>query len=211
MRPERIEDYDARITAALGPHRRPEAGAVEVVTWDVFPFEADGLAVKPVDGLVSQEAPRFGEDPAGCWCAEGSPWGTVVWSNPDWLLLSPTETSGSPLVLTLVPRAHHDAGQLPDALAQSWGLLTTAIMAAAIMAAVESLPSVARCHLGRWGDGGAHAHYLFLARPARMPQLRGSPMVLWDDFLPPVPALVREANAAAVVDRLVARVGGERG
>ena len=50
-----------------------------------------------------------------------------------------------------------------------------------------------------------------LARPARMPQLRGSPMVLWDDFLPPVPALVREANAAAVVDRLVARVGGERG
>ncbi len=78
----------------------------------------------------------------------------------------------------------------------------------ALVRAVEALPSVARCHVIRVGDGGAHAHWWFMARPARMPELRGSFMVVWDDFLPPVPLEVRDANAAFVVERLVADLGG---
>ena len=77
-------------------------------------------------------------------------------------------------------------------------------------AAVEALPSVARVHVSRWGDGGSHAHVFFFARPARMPQLRGTCLALWDDFLPPVPVEVRDANARAAVAGLVARLRWER-
>ncbi|MGL5851186.1 MAG: hypothetical protein ACRCZD_10450 [Phycicoccus sp.] len=62
----------------------------------------------------------------------------------------------------------------------------------------------------RIGDGSAHAHWWFLARPLRMPQVFGSFMVDRDDFLPPVPTAVRDDNAAFVVDRLVERLGGRR-
>ena len=78
----------------------------------------------------------------------------------------------------------------------------------ALSASVEALPSVGRCHIGRWGDGGAHAHVWFIARPARMPQTRGTFMALWDDYFPPVPVAVRDANAAAAIRGLVAAYGG---
>ena len=96
----------------------------------------------------------------------------------------------------------HD-GRLGIDLAASSGRVQVAPVRA-----VEALPSVARCHVIRVGDGGAHAHWWFMARPARTPELRGSFMVAWDDFLPPVPVDVRDANAAFVVDRLVADLGG---
>jgi hypothetical protein len=41
-----------------------------------------------------------------------------------------------------------------------------------------------------------------------MPQLRGTCLALWDDFLPAVPADVVDDNARAVVERLVATYGG---
>ncbi|MFL6080286.1 MAG: hypothetical protein ACJ714_10200 [Ornithinibacter sp.] len=41
-----------------------------------------------------------------------------------------------------------------------------------------------------------------------VPDLRGSSIVGWDDFLPPVPVEVRDATAAFVVERLVADLGG---
>jgi hypothetical protein len=78
----------------------------------------------------------------------------------------------------------------------------------ALGSAIESVPSVARVHLSKWGDGGAHLHVFFYARPTRMPQLRGTCLALWDDFLPPVPPDVVRDNARAVVDELVRAYGG---
>jgi len=75
----------------------------------------------------------------------------------------------------------------------------------ALGAAIEALPSVARVHVSRWGDGGAHAHIFFLARPTRMPQLRGTMLVVWDEFLPPIPS---DASARAVIQDLVRTYGG---
>jgi len=77
----------------------------------------------------------------------------------------------------------------------------------ALGAAIEALPSVARVHVNKWGDGGAHAHIFFIARPTRMPQLRGTMMAVWDDFLPPVPVNVGDANARAVIRELVRTYG----
>ncbi|NHA69862.1 hypothetical protein [Phycicoccus flavus] len=111
--------------------------------------------------------------------------------------------SGAPAVLLLEPRRHVDVPDLDDALAADLGRLHVALVAA-----VEALPSAGRCHAMRIGDGGAHAHWWFLVRPARMPQLRGSFMADRDDVLPPVPVHVRDENADFVATALVQRFGG---
>ena len=49
---------------------------------------------------------------------------------------------------------------------------------------------------------------LFFGRPARILQLRGSPLLDWEENLPVVPVEVHRANAAAVGSRLVDAFGG---
>lgn len=62
--------------------------------------------------------------------------------------------------------------------------------------------------LAKYGDGGAHLHLFIFGRPARMLQLRGSPLLDWGENLPPVPLEVHRANAEPVAERLIASVGG---
>jgi hypothetical protein len=73
--------------------------------------------------------------------------------------------------------------------------------------AVAGVEHVGRVHVCRWGDGSEHLHFWFMARPARMPQLKGSFAAIWDDMLPPVPEELRRANLA-VVARSLAEAGG---
>ena len=73
--------------------------------------------------------------------------------------------------------------------------------------AIEALPHIARAHVSRWGDGGAHLHVFFFARPAGFPQLRGTCLAIWDDLLPAVPAAHRDRDAAAVAGALAAHGG----
>jgi hypothetical protein len=75
---------------------------------------------------------------------------------------------------------------------------------------MQALPHVARAHVYRIGDGGAHLHVWFFARPEGQAQLYGSWLVVWDDLLPEYPADVAEADAAIVADALVASYGGRR-
>ena len=82
------------------------------------------------------------------------------------------------------------------------------VLLSALMRAVEALPSVGRCQILRSGDGAAHGHTWLVARPARLPQVRGSWLILWDELLPPVPEAVRDANAAFVMERLALTCGG---
>jgi len=103
----------------------------------------------------------------------------------------------------LSPQAHHDFTTLPMDRAAEMGQIMVALGAA-----MEALPSVARVHVSKWGDGGAHAHIFFFARPKQMPQLRGTMMAVWDDFLPRIPVDVRDANARAVIQDLVRTYGG---
>ena len=46
---------------------------------------------------------------------------------------------------------------------------------------------LARVHLYRWGDGGAHFHVWFLPRPLGMVEAQGMMLPLWEDALPNVP------------------------
>jgi hypothetical protein len=194
---ETAEEFHARVAAATDDEGRLPVVIEAMPGWDIFPFELEGLRIKPLEPLADAEPPRAGEDPADCACQQTEDperAARVVWSNERWVL----SDAGMKLPVTLIlkPRAHHD-------LAAEMGVLTVAIAAA-----VESLPSVGRCHLGRYGDGGAHLHPFFFGRPARMLQLRGSCVLDWEENLPDVPEDVRRANAAHVGHRLVERHGG---
>jgi hypothetical protein len=74
--------------------------------------------------------------------------------------------------------------------------------------AIRSLDDVARVHVNRWGDGSAHLHVWFLARPAGRLQLRGTFLSLWDDILPRIPETQWRENLAHVAAWL-ADFGGE--
>jgi len=151
---------------------------------------------------VLPEPARHGEDPADCRSCRARDEG--IWFNDRWRL-SRVAGVGVPLVLMLHPREHHDMGDLPDELAAELGVLS-----AHLVRHVEALPHIARAHVYRIGDGGAHLHVWFFARPAGQAQLFGSWLVVWDDLLPEYPAGAAEADAAAVADALAASAGGRR-
>ena len=60
------------------------------------------------------------------------------------------------------------------------------LLAASVERAILSLGGIARVHLHRWGDGGAHFHVWFLPRPLGMLEARGMMLPLWEDVLPNV-------------------------
>jgi hypothetical protein len=205
MEPESAEEFYARVKAATGPDGRLAVAVEEMPGWDIYPFEIDSLRMKPLQPLADAEPARRGEDPSECWCArppDPAVDDRLAWSNERWRLHL-DQGLRLPIGLTLGPLAHCDLSTVPDDLAGEMGRLVVAVSAA-----VEALPSVGRVQLAKYGDGGAHLHLFFFGRPARMLQLRGSPLLDWEENLPPVPLAVARANAAFVADRLVAAVGG---
>ena len=154
--------------------------------WETFPFEGD-LRPRALLAPLDAEPPRSGEGGASCWrCEKGD--ADAIWSDERWVLAPLQEPSGMPVIVILSPRAHHDMGDLPSALQVELGPLLVRIERA-----VASVGGVGRVHVCRWGDGGEHFHVWFIARPERLPQLKGSFVAIWDDILPPLPeALWRE-------------------
>lgn len=197
LRPD--EFYAHARTAADRERRLPLA---RMTGWEISPFEPDGLRVAPLHPPVLPEPARHGEDPSDCNACRSRDEG--IWLDDRWRLTRITGV-GVPLVLMLHPRDHFDLADLPDELAAELGVLTTHIARH-----VQALPHIARAHVHRLGDGGAHLHVWFFARPEGQAQLYGSWMVVWDDLLPEYPADVADADAAVVADALVASYGGRR-
>lgn len=193
------EFYDHAVAAADAERRLPLS---RMTGWDISPFEPDGLRVAPLRPPVLPEPPRHGEDPAECTSCSRRDKG--IWFDDHWRLTRIPGT-GVPLVLMVHPREHYDLADLPDDLAGELGVLS-----AHIARHIQALPHIARAHVYRIGDGGAHLHVWFFARPEGQAQLYGSWMVIWDDLLPEYPADVAEADAATVADALLASYGGRR-
>ncbi|MGD0703933.1 MAG: hypothetical protein ABSA02_29115 [Trebonia sp.] len=191
------EFYAHAMLAADGEGRLPLS---RMSGWEVFPFEPDGLRVVPLAPPELPEPPRLGE--GGRECRACLARRAAVWSDEHWRLVQLGWEPGVPLVLLLETIAHHDLADLPDDLAAELGLLTVRIARA-----VEALPHIARAHVSRWGDGSAHLHVFFFARPAGFAQLRGTCLALWDDLLPAVPAAHRDRDVAAIANALAAHGG----
>jgi diadenosine tetraphosphate (Ap4A) HIT family hydrolase len=197
LRPD--EFYAHAVAAADEEGRLPLS---RMTGWEISPFEEDGLRVAPLRPPVLPERARKGEDPTDCQSCRSRDEG--IWLDDHWRLAR-VEGVGTPLVLMLYPRDHHDLTDLPDELAAELGVLTTHIARH-----MEALPNIARAHVYRIGDGGAHLHVWFFARPEGQAQLYGSWMVVWDDLLPEYPAEVADADAALVAEAMGSSYGGHR-
>ena len=169
--------------------------------WDIFPFELDGLNTRALQPPVVPEPPRGGEEGVGCWRCD-KPDEAVIWGDERWLVSRFTEPLGLPFGAALMPRAHLDLGDLDDQHAAELGVLTVRIDRA-----VRALGGIGRVHVYKWGDGGAHLHLMFLARPEGLLQLRGSNLALWEEMLPRLPEDGVLADLRAVAHALAEHGG----
>jgi hypothetical protein len=168
--------------------------------WPSFPFEGD-LRVKQLDDPVPVEPPRKGEGLREC-TACNAPDDAYIWVGERWRVRAMDRPTGLPMVLILESRSHLDLGDLPNLLAAELGVMTVRLERA-----IRSLDGVARVHVNRWGDGSAHLHMWFLARPYGRLQLRGTFLSLWDSILPPISEAQWRENLALVAAWL-AEFGG---
>ena len=168
--------------------------------WPSFPFEGD-LHVKHLDDPVPVEPPRKGEGLREC-TACNAPDDAYIWVGERWRVRAMDRPTGLPMVLILESRTHLDLGDLPNLLAAELGVMTVRLERA-----IRSLDGVARVHVNRWGDGSAHLHMWFLARPYGRLQLRGTFLSLWDSILPPISEAQWRENLALVAAWL-AEFGG---
>jgi diadenosine tetraphosphate (Ap4A) HIT family hydrolase len=119
----------------------------------------------------------------------------AVWSDENWTLHPPVGGS-LPGAVWVASRVHVDSfSDLPPELAADFGGL-----AARVERAILSLGEIARVHLYRWGDGGAHFHVWFIPRPLGMLEASGMMLPLWEDVLPNVP----DEELAAAAERVAA-------
>ena len=146
---------------------------------------------------VVPEPRRRGEDGGGeCGVCTGFA-EAPVWSDAHFSL-HPPRTCSLPGTLWLASRDHVDSFRdlAPEAAAALGPLI------ARVETAMLAEPEVARVHVYRWGDGGAHFHLWLMPRPLGMLEASGMMLPLWEDALPD--AGDDECRGAAV--RIVARL-----
>jgi diadenosine tetraphosphate (Ap4A) HIT family hydrolase len=148
----------------------------------MIPPYREPLVLREPGERVVPEPPRRGE-PGGPPCAIcGGKTTPPVWSDANWTLHAPVGGS-LPGAVWLASRVHVDSfGDLPEQLQADFGRV-----AARVERAVLSLGEIARVHLYRCGDGGAHFHVWFMPRPLGMLEASGMMLPLWEDALPNVP------------------------
>lgn len=157
-----------------------------------LPYD-DPLVVRPLGARVVPEPPRRGE-PGGEECGICTGQATrPVWEDEHWTLHPPVGGSLAGSVW-LASRVHADSfSDLPDDVAATFGPVV-----ARVERAILSLGDVARVHLYRWGDGGAHFHVWLIPRPLGMLEAKGMMLPLWEDVLPNVPDDELRAAAEAI-------------
>jgi diadenosine tetraphosphate (Ap4A) HIT family hydrolase len=145
-----------------------------------LPYQPTLVPLEPGDRQIP-EPPRRGEPggpPCGICAGEAT---APVWADESWTLHPPVGGS-LPGTVWLASRPHVDSfSDLPPSLQEDFGRV-----AAHVERAILALGDVARVHLYRWGDGGAHFHVWFIPRPLGMVEAQGMMLPLWEDALPNV-------------------------
>jgi diadenosine tetraphosphate (Ap4A) HIT family hydrolase len=175
-----------------------------VEEWETWPFDGE-LRLRPLLPPIEEETPRRGAGGVDCWACTASD-DAFLWTDERWRLVAPEVEYALPVIVLLMPREHYaEPGDLPDELAAECGVLLTRIERA-----VRAVGQIGRVHVCRWGDGGEHLHWWFIARPARLPQLTGSFVAIWDDVLPPLPDALRRENLQCVRGALEEELSASR-
>lgn len=156
------------------------------------------LTPRELGPRVIPEPPRVG-DPGGepCRVCPAGETEHTVWSDDHWILNHGAQTS-LPGAVWLTTRVHVDSfADLPPELAAEFGPL-----AGRIDRAIQGLPNVARVHLYRWGDGGAHFHVWFIPRPLGMLEAAKMMLPLWEELLPMASGAAIGTAKAAIANTL---------
>jgi diadenosine tetraphosphate (Ap4A) HIT family hydrolase len=165
----------------------------------LLPYDEPLVPRQPGPRVVP-EPPRRGEpggEPCGICLGQAT---AAVWSDATWTLHPPIGGS-LPGSMWLASREHVDSfSDLPPEAAADFGRV-----AGRVERAILALGGIARVHLYRWGDGGAHFHVWFIPRPLGMLEAEGMMLPLWEEALPNVPDVaLREA-----AERVAAQMHGE--
>jgi hypothetical protein len=140
-------------------------------------FEGD-LRLAPIAPMLVPEEPRSGElDPSECGHCQEKHW-PWIWRDEHWHV-SAAPSAGIPFWGGLAPNDHVLLHEMSPELAATMGPVVQRLAGA-----IQGLDGVARTHFSRWGDGSAHFHLQFMARPLGMMQARGYMLAVWDDVLP---------------------------
>ncbi|MEJ7796549.1 MAG: hypothetical protein WKF50_13420 [Nocardioides sp.] len=174
-----MSDFLDRARAAAGDDGRLALGGMP--QWEVFPFEADLLRVRPLDEYADPEPDRR-KDPADCKVCQALGRPELVLHEGDHLTV--IRTGGTSLVFTanVVSRAHAPLDDLADD-----GLAELGLLVGRTYRALRALPEVGNVHVNKWENGAGHLAVVLLARPRGVLQLQGSNLPIWADMLPPVP------------------------
>jgi diadenosine tetraphosphate (Ap4A) HIT family hydrolase len=159
-----------------------------------LPYKEPLVPIEPGERQIP-EPPRRGEEggpPCRICAGKTTP---AVWSDENWTLHPPVGGS-LPGAVWFASREHVDSfSDLPAPLQEDFGRLV-----ARVERAILTLDDVARVHLYRWGDGGAHFHVWMLPRPLGMLEAQGMALPVWEDVMPNVP----DEELAEVAERIAA-------
>lgn len=145
-----------------------------------IPYAAPLTPIEPGPRVIP-EPPRRGE-PGGepcSVCAGSGP--SAVWREKHFTV-HPPRTCSLPGTLWVASTTHADTlGELPPEAQAAFGPLV-----ARLERAIMHGGGIARVHLYRWGDGGAHFHVWLMPRPLGQLDASGMMLPLWEDVLPNV-------------------------
>ena len=192
--PDAAQDWFERVRAATdGGHPAPGPMA----GWEVFPFEAGCLVVKPLGEREVPEPDRR-KAPEDCKVCRVLGDDQLVLAEGDDLAV--IRTGGTSLMFTanVVSKAHAPLDALDPAAYAELGTWV-----GRTYTALKALPGVGNVHVNKWENGTGHLAVVLLARPEGVLDLRGSNLPIWADMLPAIPEeeyaeraeLVRQALA----------------
>ena len=184
------EEFLKRAQTVLDVDGRPPLGGM--VSWEVFPFERDGLTPRPLTQYAVPEPDRR-KAPEACGTCKALGREDLVLHTGERLAVVRPGGCNLPFVANVVSRHHEVLDDLDDD-----GHVELGRLIGRTYQALRALDDVGNVHVCKWENGGGHLSVALLARPLGVLQLRGSNLTVWADMLPATPEDELAARAEQV-------------
>ena len=189
-----MREFLDRVQAAVGDDGRLSPGAM--ASWEVFPFEREGLRVRPLEEYAVPEPDRR-KAPEDCKTCTALGRDDLVLHRGTRLGVIRPGGCNLVFVANVVSLSHEMLDDLDDE-----GHVELGRLVGRTYAAMKALEGVGNVHVNKWENGTGHLSVTLLARPEGVLQLRGSNLAAWADMLPPTPAHELDARAVLVREAL---------
>jgi hypothetical protein len=190
-----LREFLERVQAAVdstdgGGDGRLAPGAM--ASWEVFPFEREGLRVRPLVDYAVPEPDRR-KAPEDCKTCIALAREELMLHRGRRLGVIRPGSCNLVFVANIVSLAHEVLDDLDDD-----GHVELGRLIGRTYSAMKAIDGVGNVHVNKWENGAGHLSVTLLARPEGVLQLRGSNLAAWADMLPPTPAAELAARAEQV-------------